>query len=275
MPFTTAAGLVAAGVGVYNIIHGISQNKKANKLAADNPRPTYQIPEAQQQNLALAKSLAGQGLDDSTKQALLQNSQRGLTTTLDAQLRGGADPNAGGYAYQQYTNGISQAAIADNAAHVNNINNLIAIRGQYADAQNNQWQLNKYGPYANAQQAAAQYRSMAQSSINSGIGTLGKAAGSVLSSFSTPDPSLKGTTPQLSTLPSGSTAAAPWMASSYMPNYITPDKSNMYGMDVSQMNQPDALMFNNLINNNGSSPNIPDPNAANYPYNSNLPPVTF
>lgn len=167
---------IAAGVGIYNIAHGAAQQKKAARLAAANTRPVYNTPQGDYDNLNLAKANASQGLADSSKQIYLDGSQQGLDSALSTILKGGGDANNASSLYDSYLGGLSNVTLADNAQKVANVNTFMNARYRIGNQQDKEFQVNKFGPYADQQQMIAQMRGNGVQMEQSGIGTVAGAA---------------------------------------------------------------------------------------------------
>lgn len=167
---------IAAGVGIYNIAHGAAQQKKAARLAAANTRPVYNTPQGDYDNLNLAKANASQGLSDSSKQIYLDGSQQGLDSALSTILKGGGDVNNASSLYDSYLGGLSNVTLADNAQKVANVNTFMNARYRVGNQQDKEFQVNKFGPYADQQQMIAQMRGNGVQMEQGGIGTVAGAA---------------------------------------------------------------------------------------------------
>lgn len=176
-----AAAIVTAAIGAGMAISGAIKQGKANRLARANKRPEYSIAPEEQSNLNIAQSLAGQGLSDSSKQFYTQQSQRGLSSTIDAILKGGGDVNAINNSYGAYQDGISRLAVADDQQKLSNINLLIAQQTRMSDQRDKAWQINQYAPYADKAAAYAKMKADGNTQMWQGIGQIGSAVGSFAS----------------------------------------------------------------------------------------------
>jgi hypothetical protein len=77
-----AAALISAAPAALKGIQGLAQGLKGSKLAKKNIRPTYEIPQEFQQNLAIAENMGRVGLPQQQYTQGLQNIQRGQTAGL-------------------------------------------------------------------------------------------------------------------------------------------------------------------------------------------------
>lgn len=172
------AAVVAAAIGAGMIINGASKKAKGARIAAANKRPEYNINPEEQQNLNLTGSLASQGLPDSTKQYYNQQSQRGLTSTIDGILKGGGDVNSINNSYGTYQDGLSKLAVLDDTQRLSNIQAFVAQNQRMSEQRDKAWQINQYAPYADKAAAAAKLKQDGETQIWKGIGTVGGAVSS-------------------------------------------------------------------------------------------------
>lgn len=153
-PMTIAAA-AQAGAGIIQGVVGAFQKGKAKRMARANKRPVYSIQKGITDNQALIESRAGQGISDASRQFLRQDSERGLTSSIDAILAGGGSVNNISDLYGNYQTGISKMALVDEEMRTKNIQNMIAQNNTMAAEQDKAWQVNVYAPYADKAQAAA------------------------------------------------------------------------------------------------------------------------
>lgn len=164
-----AAGLASAGIGAH-------QANKAAQIANSNKRPPYNIPQSEYDNLTLLQDRAQQGLTDSTKQAYLTGSNRALSQSISAILKGGGDVNNISDAYSNFNDGLQRLQIADDNMRLANINALIAQNQRMSDFADKKYQVNEYAPYANKALAAATLQQQGAANISNGINSIGGAA---------------------------------------------------------------------------------------------------
>ena len=180
IPILAIAALAAAG---YQIYQGEKAKKEAKNLAK-TPRPEFnpEVPKGEYDALNLLQSRAGQGMSDASKNLYKQNADRGLSSTIDAIIKGGGDINSIGKAQQGYLDGLSRLSLADDAMRLQNINNFLTQQRRISDMQRqdftSQFQVNEYAPFADKMAAAAQLRTQGQQMTNAGINTAGNAIGS-------------------------------------------------------------------------------------------------
>lgn len=179
MPAAIPAIISLAGAG-YQAYQSGRNAKKAKELAGQ-PRPNYEIPQPEYDNLALAQSMAGQGLDAYTRQNFQNNSNAGLSAAIGGVLRGGGDPNAVSSAYGTYQAGQNQLAVADSQQKLRNLYGLMAQRDKMSDSLDKSFQVNNYAPWADKQALAAELRKTSQQQQSSAIQGATAAAGSFTS----------------------------------------------------------------------------------------------
>ncbi len=166
LPAIAVAGIVAGGLQAGA---GLIGKIKANNLKKSAVRPDYETPEAITENVAIAESLAQTGLSDSAKQSLLSGADRGLTSSIEAILKGGGSVNTVADAYDTQMQSISRMSLAEDEAKFRNINMLVTANKALADEQEKAWQINKYAPYADKMALAAKMNEDANKNIQGGL----------------------------------------------------------------------------------------------------------
>lgn len=165
LPAIAVAGIVAGGLQAgAGLIGKIKANLKKSAV-----RPIYETPEAITENVAIAESLAQTGLSDSAKQSLLSGADRGLTSSIEAILKGGGSVNTVADAYDTQMQSISRMSLAEDEAKFRNINMLVTANKALADEQEKAWQINKYAPYADKMALAAKMNEDANKNIQGGL----------------------------------------------------------------------------------------------------------
>lgn len=187
-----SAAIAAVGLGI--AIYGEVKKSQAEKAAKNNlaNRPTYTpLPEDDSQ-LNLAESNASQGMDPTSRQALLNNSQANTAANINAIQRNGGDANAIGNAEGQEQTGLNNLSIYDDQTRQSHMNTLMATYQQY-DAKRNAnndklFQVNQYAPWADKQQLYGQQITGANQTMNSGLGIAAKGASGLKAGTPTQDP---------------------------------------------------------------------------------------
>lgn len=171
--------LISAGVqavsGLAQGVTGFFQNAEAKRIMAKNPRPKYYIPKEVMDNQRLAESKAGQGMSDSARNTYIQETERGLTSSLETILKGGGSVNNIADLYDNYSSGIAKMSILDDEMRAANIRNMISQNNELSSYKDKEWQVNVFAPYADKAQAAAALKKQGSDNIWKGINTIGSA----------------------------------------------------------------------------------------------------
>jgi len=169
---------IGAGVGALaGIGMGIYQHRKGKKLAEENVRPEYQIPEEILQNLSQAQHMALQGLPEEQKAQYIQNLMQGGQAALTqmgsrkAGLSGVAQLN------QQQNLGFQNLLAQDAAARQANQQGLMQQRQNVAGYRDQEFQLNQLNPYYEKEQQAQGLLGAGLQNIGTQVGNLGYMAG--------------------------------------------------------------------------------------------------
>lgn len=171
---------IGAASGIYKFISGVKNTKEAKRLEKMQ-RPKYDIPQTEFDAYRMLGSKASQGLAAGSKQILLDNADRGLSTGISAVLQGGGNPGDIAKLYDSYMGNINQMTLANDAAQVSNFNNYINANYRMSNFTDKKWMINDYGPWADAQKKAAQLRALGEGQKSAGIDTF---ASSLMSGFS-------------------------------------------------------------------------------------------
>lgn len=164
-----AAGLVKMGVG-------FAQGAKANKLAKKIVEPKYDIQQPVYDNQALAERNASQGLSDAAMTAYENNANRGLTTGIDALIRGAGSINSFADFYDRYADDSEKIFMLEDELRSRNQGTYMNQNGVMADALDKQWQINMWKPVQDQKQYIASLRGQSMGNISGGISGLGSAA---------------------------------------------------------------------------------------------------
>jgi len=176
LPLLAIASLVSGGISAFQ---GLSQKSQGKKMAALNPYPDQQIPQAILDNQELAKQQANVGLPSQQ----YQQAEKNINRNSVAALRGATDRRGGLGMVSTIQQGANDAKlgldVADANARQQNQQQLMQqnnVMGQY---QNNVWDWNKRQKYI---QTAASARSlMGAGNANLNVG-LDRALGGLLQS---------------------------------------------------------------------------------------------
>ena len=172
-----AGGLaIAAVLAGVNIVRGVIQTSKANKMDAANKLTPYQISSGIYDNLDLAESRAQQGYSPQTLAFLQDTMARGLSNSNAAILQGGGSISDINNAYDNYAQQNRQVATENEKLQFANIENLFQARLNLASEEATKWNLNELTRFNNKAAAASAMRSNGNANIAKGIEGLGSAA---------------------------------------------------------------------------------------------------
>lgn len=175
MPINISAGIGAAsaigqaGLGIYQMIKG-------HKMAKNNVRPDYQIPQEVYQNLSDAQRMAMEGLPAAQKEQYIQNLQR----SSQFGLRGASDRKAGlaglSSLVQNQNDAYGNLLSKDAAARMQNQQTLYGMRNALAQQKTTQWDYNKYQPFMQKAQAAQAMQGAGMQNAFGALSTAGQTA---------------------------------------------------------------------------------------------------
>jgi len=163
-----AAALISAAPAALKGIQGIFQGAKGAKLAKKNIRPTYEIPQEFQQNLAIAENMGRVGLPQQQYTQGLQNIQRGQTAGLRQLGRMGRGGNVAGLARagMDATLGLD---VADANARMSNQRAAMGYRSQIGQQQLAKQQYDKFGKYEEQAAAAEALKGAGRQNVMGGL----------------------------------------------------------------------------------------------------------
>ena len=178
-PLTIASLGISAAAGVAQGITGAIQKAKAKKMARNNKRPKYEVQQGLLDNEDLTNSeAAAGGISDYARQVYSTGAERGLTSSIDAILKGGGSVNNIANLYDNYQGGISKLALVAEEGRVRKIANVVASNNELAAATEKKFQINEFAPYADTAQAAAALSKQGSDNIWKGVGTIASTASS-------------------------------------------------------------------------------------------------
>jgi hypothetical protein len=163
-----AAALISAAPAALKGIQGLFQGAKGAKLAKKNIRPTYEIPQEFQQNLAIAENMGRVGLPQQQYTQGLQNIQRGQTAGLRQLGRMGRGGSVAGLARagMDATLGLD---VADANARMNNEGIAMGYRSQIGQQQLAKQQYDKFGKYEEQAAAAEALKGAGRQNVMGGL----------------------------------------------------------------------------------------------------------
>jgi hypothetical protein len=168
-PLSAASAGVGAVTGLISGINGLFQNAKANRLAKQNVRPVYNIPQEITANQQMAQQQATMGLPGAQYAQGIRNIDRNANNALSAsQDRGGGLSSIG--AIQQGSNDASLNLTAmDSQQRVANLRNLMAQNQTMAQYRDKQWGWNDQSKYQENAAAIRALRGAGNANINTGL----------------------------------------------------------------------------------------------------------
>jgi len=166
-----AAALISAAPAALKGIQGLAQGIKGSKLAKKNIRPTYEIPQEFQQNLAIAENMGRVGLPQQQYTQGLQNIQRSQTSGLRQLGRMGRGGNVAGLARagMDATLGLD---VADANARMSNQRAAMGYRSQIGQQQLAKQQYDKFGKYEEQAAAAEALKGAGRQNVMGGLSDL-------------------------------------------------------------------------------------------------------
>lgn len=174
-----AATAIIAGIGlalsIGMAVKGASDQAKARRIQSNNQRPTYNIAPEEKRNQELAEYNSGFGLSEGAKQYYMNNAERGLSSGIDAILKGGGDMNNIGSLYGTFNDSNTRLAMIDDQRRMDNLRQLMNQNRSMRDEKDKSFQFNEYAPYADTAKAASELYSTGSQWISQGVNTGFKA----------------------------------------------------------------------------------------------------
>lgn len=175
---------------IFKGVQSRKQRKMAEQLIEENPRPTYQTPEALDRALAISQGMSTQGLPafDVMGMQLDQGTQTGARMMQQA-AGSPAELLAGlGGLYSQNLTGRQSLAIQNAQSRQQNLLNYQNALQQFAPWQDKQFMMNTWQPYEQAAAAASALTQAADmnryQAITEGVGIGDSVAQTIASIYS-------------------------------------------------------------------------------------------
>ncbi|MEO7048926.1 MAG: hypothetical protein ABI091_26725 [Ferruginibacter sp.] len=162
------AGLIQTGIG---LINQEKTKREAQRLAAT--RPQYQISPLTGQGLSLAESDLSNGMSNAASRAYSDQDNGQFSSAIGSTLKAGGNVNSIGAIYGSNQDGRLRLAQMQDNLRLNQINNYVKASQGMQDAQQTQWQVNKFGPWQDAAQANAAARQAASQQVSQGLNSFG------------------------------------------------------------------------------------------------------
>jgi len=171
MPLPLIPLAIAAIPSVLKTVQGIGQGIKGNKLAKQNKRPTYEIPNEFKQNLAIAENMGRIGLPQQQYNQAQQNFQRNQASALRQFNRMGNPRGLAGIvrAGNDATLGLD---VADAEARMSNQRNAMGYRSQIGQQQLAKQNWDKMQLFGEKADAAAALQGAGRQNVMGGLSEL-------------------------------------------------------------------------------------------------------
>lgn len=168
MPF---AALIPLAIAAYGAISGAVKAKKAQKEREKlaNERPVIGDSKVLNEQLALARSELSRGNNTPGQVAAEKMMDSNFSASLQALLQGGGNANNVADLYGDAVTGRMQLAMASDNIRRQNIMNLMNAGNQSENFRQQQWQANRFAPWADASQAAAASYQAANQQMMAGL----------------------------------------------------------------------------------------------------------
>ncbi len=173
-----AAAGVEIGLGLYKTIKGLSDEEKTKNIAEQlgKTRPKLGRDRLADENLALTKSDLAQGQSAKAEAAYKDITDRDLSSSLSAILKGGGNLNSIGDIYGSKEEGRQRLSLMKDNLRLTQIQNEINASKAVSERNDQQFQFNEWMPWADKTQANAAAREQAAKSVDTGLQTVGSAA---------------------------------------------------------------------------------------------------
>jgi len=202
--FRSWASVAVAGgsalLSGYKALKAGQADKEAAREGAALRRPFYQIQPEYQQNVNVAKEMAGQGFSSAETTAMNQQRERGLSSSILAEQEGGGGPNEGARLAQVFSDSLTSQAAQDAQLHMQNIKFFTDANKDLAGQKNTQWAVNELQPFETKLKEIQDRRIAAQTNQNNAINDVigsASAAATGISGFMKTNPAKAPATPDL------------------------------------------------------------------------------
>ncbi len=166
-PLSMALSAVQTGLG---IVQSISGKAKMNKLLSQ--RKAYETPEEYYDILQATESVAQQGYDAFTLNYLTGQLDRGLSSSLGAATRLGADPNDLSAIYDRFEQGIMKVGAENHALNMENFSKYLSAKDVIGQ--------NKAAEWASQQDIIKDKMQAAGSDMQAGLQNVGSGVNAMI-----------------------------------------------------------------------------------------------
>jgi hypothetical protein len=134
--------------------------------------------------LALAQNEVSNGMSADARAGYDQETDKDLSASLDAILKGGGSVNNVGEVFDHSQTGRQRFAMMKESVRMNDINNLMSAYNNMGEQSDKQFQFNEWAPWADRSQANAEQEKAGQNMMWSGISGLGSSIGGAVGGVS-------------------------------------------------------------------------------------------
>jgi hypothetical protein len=172
-----AVGLIKGGLGLVKTIGSLINAGKTKKIARqlEASRPKLGRDALADENLAFANSELANGMSARAEKAYNDATDRELSSSLSAILKGGGNLNSVGDVYGSNQRGRENLAIMRDNLRLKQIENKVAASKAVSNRNDQMFQYNIDAPWKDKAQANAQARMGANQGIWEGLNTAGSA----------------------------------------------------------------------------------------------------
>lgn len=173
---------IPLAIAGYNIISGIVSKNKAKKEAAklSATRPKFAPSQYDKDTLSLSESELSTGQSGKAQQAYEEGSDKDFSTSLSGILSMGGDVNDINKLFGEKQAGRQRYTMLTDQLRLGQIDRVVQARQRMEQGRQEEFEFNKWRPWADSAQATAAAREQSQKQISEGINTAGSAASSYL-----------------------------------------------------------------------------------------------
>jgi len=158
----------------YNFIKSAKYNKEAKKILRNaGPRPEYMTPQSIIDNQSMAEAEASTGgMSDVANIAYTNKAERDFGNALNALLMAGGNVNNFADIYDKNQDAAQQLALLNEEIRSKKLQNLANQNQILAQYKDNEWQINQYKVWADAQAKAQALRDAASKRTDAGMASI-------------------------------------------------------------------------------------------------------
>lgn len=168
--------IIAGAAALAKTGFSLAQHAAAEKDDANNKLPPYNIPQEWFNNDNLAAAQAQYGLSVPSQDYYTDQASRGLSSGLDAVLKGGGNVNTVADLMDTYDTGLNKIASEDNELRNANLDRYIQANGNLGNERDKAYAINEYEPYKNRKIADTAKEGVSMQNAMSGLDDLTNVA---------------------------------------------------------------------------------------------------